>query len=359
MSKYYLGIMCGTSLDSIDISIVSCSASKFKVFGFKEYRLHDSYKQRINNLKQLNTNQELTKLNSDITNLVSNNIHDILKTYKLTTNDISAIGLSGITLNHRPDLKISTYLGNPKLLGSTVDIPVVADFRQTDIDAGGQGAPLTGYFHEYLTLLTGKSMIYINLGGFANISLNHKSELISYDSGPANYLIDLWCREKFDVEFDLDGQLASMGNINTDLLVKMLQEKYFKKKSPKSTGFELFNRDWIKSKLSEVGYVKEIDVLSTLTYLTVVSISNEINIYKKSLDKIFFYGGGSFNKLITNGILDLTNLKKISKLRFSINEKNLESTAFAWLAYMRVNKKMFAKSKITGAKKSRYLGNIY
>jgi anhydro-N-acetylmuramic acid kinase len=360
MSKYYLGVMCGTSLDSIDISIINAVGKKFKVFGFKEYQLSQKFKDEINSLKSSKPkNIEVNNFNIKITTLIISHIKNILKKYKLNKSDISAIGYAGITLDHRPDLKKSLYLGDPEILATLLSIPVISDFRQTDIDAGGQGAPLTGLFHKYLNTITNKNLIYLNLGGFANVSIPNKSKLISYDTGPANYLIDAWCREKFDIEFDLNGRLASMGEIDSEVLKLMLKDKYFIKKPPKSTGFELFNLSWIRKYLKKNSFYRDINILSTLTYLTVITVSNDINKYKDKPNSIFFYGGGAFNKLIVQGIIDLTKLKKVKSLRYGIDEKNLEATAFAWLASMRINGIKFPKSEITGSSKSYYLGNIY
>ena len=360
MSKYYLGIMCGTSLDSIDISIINAAGKKFKVFGFQEYQLSQKFKNKINGLKSSKpTTTAVNNFNAEITTLIIGQVKNILKKYRLDKSDISAIGYAGITLNHRPDLKKSLYLGNPKILSSMLSIPVISDFRQTDIDAGGQGAPLTGLFHKYLNRIMNKSLIYLNLGGFANVSIPNKAKLMSYDTGPANYLIDAWCREKFDIEFDLNGRLASMGEIDFEILKLMLKDKYFIKKPPKSTGFELFNMGWIMKHLKKTSFSSDINILATLTYLTVITVSNDINKYNNQPNSIFFYGGGAFNKLIVEGIIDLTKLKKVKSLRYGINEKNLEATAFAWLALMRINRVKFPKSEITGASKSYYLGNIY
>ena len=360
MSKYYLGVMCGTSLDSIDISIINAIGKKFKVFGFKEYPLNQKFKDKINSLKSSKpTTIEVNNFNTEITTLIISQVKNILKKYKLNRSDVSALGYAGITLDHRPDLKKSLYLGNPEMLSSMLSMPVISDFRQTDIDVGGQGAPLTGLFHKYLNIIMNKELIYLNLGGFANVSIPNKSKLTSYDTGPANYLIDAWCREKFDIEFDLNGRLASMGEIDSETLKSMLKDKYFIKKPPKSTGFELFNMRWIKKHLKKTSFLRDINILATLTYLTVITVSNDINKYKNKPDSIFFYGGGAFNKLIVQGIIDLTKLKKVKSLRYGINEKNLEATAFAWMASMRINGVKFPKSKITGASASYYLGNIY
>ena len=360
MSKYYIGIMCGTSLDSIDISIASITSKKIKVRYFDEYKLDDQLKFAINLLKTTKYSaSSLNKINLNITVLISKYIMDMLQKYKLNRKDIAAIGFPGITLNHRPDLKISTFVGDPNLLSQKLKITIISDFRQTDINAGGQGAPLAGLFHLYLNTLVKKDLAYLNLGGFANITIPHKNKMVSYDTGPANYLIDLWCNKNFDMEYDLDGRLASMGSINTDLLKLMLNEKYFNKKYPKSTGFELFNDVWIEKYLKKVKKISNIDVLSTLTYLTIITVSNELKKYKNIKTKLFIYGGGAFNKLLRSGIIDLSGIKTTDALKNIVNEKNLEATAFAWLAYTRVNGILVDNSGTTGTKKPYLLGNIY
>ena len=196
--------MCGTSLDSIDISIASITGKRILVKFFDEYKLDPALKDIINEIKtNSNSSNNLKKVNSSITFLIAKNVQQSISKYKLSYKDIHAVGFTGITLNHSPHLGKSTYLGDPKKLSSILSIPIIADFRQTDIDAGGQGAPLTGFFHKYLNDTMNSSITYINLGGFANISIPKNRSMISYDTGPANYLIDLWCREKFDIEYDL------------------------------------------------------------------------------------------------------------------------------------------------------------
>tara|TARA_B100001564_G_scaffold357818_1_gene374940 strand:+ start:556 stop:1638 length:1083 start_codon:yes stop_codon:yes gene_type:complete len=360
MSKYYIGIMCGTSLDSIDISIASITSRKIKIKGFSEYKLDHQFKDTINMIKTTSYSAKaLHKINLNITNLIYKYVKHSLDKYRLKPEDIIAIGFPGITLNHRPDLKMSTFIGDPKLLSQKLKMIIISDFRQTDIDAGGQGAPLAGLFHQYLNAIVKKDLTYLNLGGFANITVPYKNKIISYDTGPANYLIDLWCNKNFDMEYDLDGQLASIGNVNTDLLKIMLNEKYFNKKYPKSTGFELFNNTWIDKHLKKVKNLSNIDILSTLTYLTIITVSNELKKFKNLKTQLFIYGGGAYNKLLINGIIDLSGVKRTDALKNIVNEKNLEATAFAWLAYMREKEILIDSSSITGTKKPYLMGKIY
>ncbi len=360
MSKYYIGIMCGTSLDSVDVSIASITTSKIRVRSFNEYRLSNGLKEQINLAKKNNCSpKDLKKINLDVTALISKCVKQSLKKEKMTYKDVKALGFPGITLNHRPDLKKTTFIGDPELLSKKLKIKVIADFRQTDMDAGGQGAPLAGLFHNYLNNILNKKLTYLNLGGFANITVPLNTRIISYDTGPANYLMDLWCNKKFDMEYDLDGKLASLGNVNTNLLKSMLSEKYFKKEYPKSTGFELFNEDWLMKHLSKISKVGDVDVLATLTFLTIITVSNELKRFKNKTTDLFIYGGGAFNQLLIHGILDLSNSKRTDLLKNIVSEKNMESTAFAWLAYMRQKETLFNNASITGSKQPYLLGNIY
>jgi len=360
MSKYYLGIMCGTSLDSIDISIACCINTKIKAVGFKSYGLEDKLKKRINRQKTSKTSEKsLIELNYDISVKIASHIKNILKEFSIKKESVKGIGFPGITLNHRPDVGHSSYIGDPNIISSRTSIPVVADFRQTDIDAGGQGAPLTGLFHNYLNGCKKEFITFVNLGGFANITLKKGRKVIAYDTGPSNYLIDLWCREKFNRDFDLDGRLASMGDVDINLLKSLLKDKFFERPAPKSTGFEYFNHQWLKKHLSKLKKINKLNVLSTLTYFTAITVSNELNRYKTKGNLVYFSGGGAFNNILVKGILDLTVKKRLKSLGKGMNEKNLESMAFAWLASIRIANKKFAKSSITGAKKSYLLGVIY
>ena len=357
MSEYYLGIMCGTSLDSIDVSIVKMENSRLKVMGFEEYKINDNLKKKINKQKKLNKANK--KLDYEVSAIISSYIKKILKKYTIKLNQVMGIGFPGITLNHNPKNKTSTYIGAPKEISNLTSIPVVSDFRQTNIKAGGQGAPLTGFFHQYINKQSKKNTSFVNLGGFANITIKSMGKVFSYDTGPANYLIDSWCREKFNISYDKGGKLAQKGEIHLGFLKSMLQDKFFKKKPPKSTGFESFNYNWILKHLKKFNNIKKLDVLATLTYLTISTISCELNKDRGRSKMVYLYGGGAKNLTITDGIKSLTRHKQLKSLGYGITKKNFESVAFAWFTIQRINNKKFQKSKITGVIKSHYLGNIY
>ena len=360
MSKYYIGTMCGTSLDSFDISIASFTNNKTRVLGFKSFKLGSSLKKEIQKCKFVPKKYKAhTKANELLNKKVISSIKKTLSHYKIDKNDIAGIGFPGITLEHKPKNKKSTYLGDPSTIASKTSIAVIADFRQTDINAGGQGAPLSAFFHIFLNQNRKDFITFINLGGFANITLQCGKKILAFDTGVANYLIDLWCQKKFNKKYDFGGKLALKGSVHPKLLQKLLDDKYFETGPPKSTGFEYFNWEWLKKHLQKFKKINRFDVLSTLSYFTIITVINEINRYQPKSKHLYIGGGGANNKLLVQGILTLTGKTRYLNIGSKISEKNLESLAFAWLSMMRMESHKITNTSITGAKKSRLLGTIY
>ena len=360
MSKYYMGIMCGTSLDSIDISIASFVKNKVRVVGFKSFRVNSHLKKEIEKCKLGPTNSnKINKTNDLVSMKIISSIKNTLSYFKIKNTDIHCVGFPGITLEHRPGRKKSTYLGDPEKIAQKTSLVVISDFRQCDIDAGGQGAPLSAFFHQYLNKSKKDFITFINLGGFANVTLKSGKKIFGFDTGPANYLLDLWCRKKFNKNFDSNGRLASQGNINPKLLKNLLNHKYFKIDPPKSTGFETFNAKWLQSCLSKLKTINKIDVLSTLTYFTIITVANEVNRFNPKSEQIYFCGGGSHNQLLVRGILSLSNKLRYTNIHPGVDEKNIESLSFAWLSMVRIKSQKITNTTITGSKKARLLGTIY
>ena len=223
---------------------------------------------------------------------------------------------------------------------------------------GGQGAPLTPYFHYYISAYTKKFINFINLGGFANLTFMADNKLMAFDTGPANYLIDIVSKNYFDVDFDKNGRLAQRGKINNRALLSMLNDNYFHQKPPKSTGFEKFNGTWLDKFIKKYNLDKN-SLIATVTYLTSISVSDAINNNNLDSTYLFFSGGGSKNSVIKKDVLKRTGMSEIKKLPWGLDYKNLESSAFAWLAMQRNKRRLISKGYLTGSRKSRRLGTIY
>ena len=357
MPDYYIGIMCGTSLDSLDFAL--CRFDKVnQIKLFKEYKINSTLKEQINICKNKPDNEMLfRKIDEDITNFIIKSITKFIASSNLR--NIKAIGFPGITIKHDPKHKVSKVLGNPKIIAKRTKIKVIGNFRLTDMKMGGEGAPLTPYFHDYISAFHKSFINIINLGGFANLTYTSQNKLYAFDTGPANYLIDLVCNKYFKIPFDKNGMIAKKYKANQEALLAMLSDEYFNSPIPKSTGFETFNLIWINKFIKKFNIKNKNTLLATITQLTIISISDAINSSELDSSDIFFSGGGSKNTYIKNCILKRTGLNEIKKLPFSINYKNLESASFAWLAMKRDKGEFIKNSYITGAARSRKLGIIY
>ena len=357
MPEYYIGIMCGTSLDSLDFSLC-CFEKVKKIKTFKSYRINSKLKDKINLCKTKPNNYSLfCSTDKEVTNFIMDCLAKFIIFSKIKK--IKAIGYPGITLVHKPNKCLSKTLGNPKVIAKEFGIKVIGDFRLSDMKAGGQGAPLAPYFHEYISI-KGKPFVNIlNLGGFANWTFKSDNKLIAYDTGPANYLIDLISNKYFKMPYDKNGQFARKGKVNNDALLAMLSDKYFDQEIPKSTGFEKFNLKWFKKFQDKFKLTNKNTMISTVTQLTIISISDAINSSHLDSPYIYFAGGGSKNTYIKKEILKRTGLIEKKSIPGSFDYKNLESSAFAWLAMIRNQGRLISKGYLTGANFSRKLGIIY
>ena len=357
MPEYYIGIMCGTSLDSLDLSL--CRFGKVnQIKIFKEYKIKSTLKDQINVCKSKPNNQSLfNKVNKDVTDFIVTSLNKFISSSNIK--DIKAIGFPGITIKHDPKKMVSKVLGDPQIIASEIKIRVIGNFRLTDMKVGGEGAPLAPYFHDYISTFHKSFINIINLGGFANLTYKSDNRINAFDTGPANYLIDLVSNKYFGIPFDKNGKLSKKNKANEKALLAMLSEKYFSLPAPKSTGFETFNLKWINKYKKKFNIRNKNTLIATITELSIISISDAINSNNLDSPDIFFSGGGSRNTFVKNSILKRTGSNEVKSLPFNINYKNLESASFAWLAMKRVNGEYIKKGYITGASRSRKLGIIY
>ncbi len=353
LKNLYIGVMSGTSMDSVDVAICEIYETGIKLISVYEESFGLELKNEILDIiDNVATLSKLGHLDVKLAKLFAKSINNTLDKSSIKSKDIKAIGLHGQTVWHEPANGFSTQLGCASTVATLTDIDVVADFRRKDIANGGQGAPFAPVFHKFL--FDQKRACVLNLGGMANISI--LDENIGYDTGCANVLIDLWCSQNFNKAFDEDGKIAKSGTLNKQLLESMLKDPYFLKEYPKSTGRELFNKQWLDK--FNLEYYKKEDVLRTLTQLSATSISNEIK--KFDIKELIVCGGGVKNSFLIELISQtLANVTVLSSDKIGYDSQNLEAMLFAWLAYKRVNLQKVELSLVTGSKKNSILGGLY
>jgi anhydro-N-acetylmuramic acid kinase len=256
-------------------------------------------------------------------------------------------------------MNYSIQLGNASLLAELTGITVVADFRNRDIAAGGQGAPLVPAFHQLLFQDPEINRAIVNIGGISNItSLASNTKIIGFDCGPGNILMDSWCQRHLGAIYDKNGTWAKSGKTIQTLLEELISLKFFSDSPPKSTGREVFNLTWLEKYLS--GNERPEDVQATLLQLTSKAISDAILLWCPDATEIYLCGGGARNiELISKIRISLHDKKVAPTDALGINAEWLEAFAFAWLAKQTIQGIPSSIPSVTNAKGERILGAIY
>ena len=343
-----LGLMSGTSMDGVDASIIqSDGINEFELISNEYYEFDQDLYQILTALRdKLFTSKDLAKnLNHIIeieryfTLFISKLVNSLVEKNSLT---LDLIGFHGQTILHLPKEKISKQLGDGNLLSQLTKTKVVYQFRQNDLDHGGQGAPLTPIFHFLISGILKKKfnldfpMSIINIGGITNvsqikISRYENKNLFAYDIAPGNCLIDEWVRKNSNKKFDLNGDIASSGKVNS-LLLNQIIDNFNIKDLNNSLDIKNFDISFVRGLCLEDG-------CATITKYTAYLISeglkkiDEIN----KLNTLNFYlcGGGRKNKTLIKNINEYLGNQRITLKNIDDYEFDgdfIESQAFAYLA---------------------------
>jgi len=362
MSELYIGLMSGTSVDAIDAVLMDFEQSNTHIITSHSQAISNSLRDDINTLiatQELPNNTE----NIDIPFAMASceAVNQLLKQSAITSDQITAIGSHGQTVFHDPNgsSPVSVQIGNPQVIADTTKIPTIGNLRQADIEANGQGAPLACAYHAEVLQNSEEERVILNLGGIANITKLPKDKdqaIIGFDTGPANTLMDSWTQQHLHQPFDGNGTWAQTGKVDQTLLENMLKDNYFSAPPPKSTGRELFNREWLRHHLESFDNLAIEDVQATLLALTTRTIAESVNTWCPESKTVLTCGGGSENKQL-NIELKGKSLKKTDD--YGIPSNWMEAMAFAWLAKQHIDNKPGNIPSVTGAKQAVKLGELH
>ena len=232
-----------------------------------------------------------------------------------------------------------------------------------DMAFGGQGAPLASAFHEYQFKNDDKSIVILNIGGFANLTLlpSNKNEIIGFDTGPGNTMLDAWIKKNKNYEYDKDGLWAASGKTNSELLKQLLTDSYFSSKIPKSTGREYFNLSWLDANLKKLNKkISNEDIQATLMELSATTIADAVMKYASKFSEVIICGGGVKNASLIKTIEKLLKDFKITTTSdYGLSPDCIEAVTFAWLAKTRMENQPSNIPTVTGATQKAILGGIY
>ncbi len=366
--QLFIGVMSGTSLDGIDVALCDLQDEKCQVISTHFLPYPQTLKTQLLQLHTPSHHElELSHLTANqLAILYADAVNALLLKQNLSANDVIAIGCHGQTIRHRPELGFTLQIGNAALLAELTNITVVSDFRNRDIAAGGQGAPLVPAFHQALFASKNANRALINIGGIANITFLaknagdfNKAKVLGFDSGPGNMLLDAWTKTHLGKDYDANGAWAATGELIEPLFAEMLSEPFFALAPPKSTGRDLFNDAWLNQFLEAKNYRAQ-DVAHTLVALTARTIHDALAQHCGELDAAYLCGGGAHNALLVQhltALLGNTPLSTTAELGVDVDW--VEAAAFAWLAKQTMHHLPSNLPAVTGAKGLRILGAIY
>ena len=361
----YLGLISGTSADSIDAVLVDFIRGTPQVQATHTHPWPSMLRDQMLALAQGEAAVELDavgRLDVAIGHCFADAALHLLEQSGTSAHTVRAIGSHGQTLRHRPsgEHPFTLQLGDPTVIAERCGIDVVADFRRADVAAGGQGAPLLPALHAMLLAQPGHTRVVLNLGGIANITvLDANGDVRGFDTGPANGLLDAWCMRHRGEPFDRDGVFAASGKVDLSLLDALLADRYFALAPPKSTGREYFHLVWLTTH-PQLAAAHPADVQATLLELTARSVAAAIIQHAPSAEEVLACGGGTHNSALMRRLGELLTPRALcSTAQYGINPDFLEATAFAWLARQRLLGLPGNLPAVTGARGPRVLGAIY
>jgi len=360
----YLGLMSGTSMDAIDASLVDFDVKPLRVVASSATRFDPQLKTRIAALLESPDRvalDELGQVDVALAQAFAGAANRLLETAGISPSAVTGIGSHGQTLRHRPDLPLpfTWQIGDPNTLVEMTGITVVGDFRRRDVAAGGQGAPLLPVFHDHVFRSDEEDRVIVNVGGIANVTiLSRDTTVTGFDTGPGNRLLDAWISQHQGLEYDEDGRWASTGSCDATLLQQLLDEPYLGLRPPKSTGRELFNLPWLRTKLGLFARRPE-DVQATLLELTAVTIAAAVRQYAPGA-ALYVCGGGARNQRLLNAIgARVAPSPVASTAVLGLDPDYVEAVAFAWFAERTLAGLTSSAGSVTGAHGARILGGVY
>lgn len=352
-----IGLMSGTSLDGVDAALLETDGDDVAVPGPALMAPYDSdtramLRAALEEAKSVAAGAPIPFAIRDaeqrVTEAHAEAVKALLKKAGLSARDVALIGFHGQTILHRPEQRWTWQIGDGALLAKLTGIDVVNDFRSADVKAGGQGAPLVPLYHAVLARNAKKiklvpPLVFVNIGGVANVTYVNGSEILAFDTGPGNAPIDDWAMQHTKKPVDADGALARDGRVNDEALAEMLDNSWFDKKPPKSLDRLDFGVDVVKGLSPEDG-------AATLTAFTAASLARSREHFPDLPTTWIVCGGGRHNPVLMADLRARVNAPVISAEDAGWQGDFIEAEAFAYLAVRSVKGLSLSLPTTTGVR---------
>ncbi len=354
-----IGLMSGTSLDGVDAALIETDGRGMtRSLGFVTVAYPAHFRDRIRAVFGATDDPagDIARLAHDLTDHHLAAILALLTQTGLQADEVDLIGFHGQTITHLPEQKFTWQIGDPEHLARTLGVRVVFDFRTADVAAGGQGAPLLPIYHRALVERAGfdRPVALLNLGGVGNITWLGPAEddLVAFDTGPGNALIDDLMVRHTGQGMDIGGALALTGQVDRAALSKLMEHPYFAARPPKSLDRNAF-RD------VNLDHLSLNDALATLAAFTAESVARAIDHVPSRPHQVLVTGGGRHNAAIMQELRARLALPVESVDRHALNGDALEAEGFAYMAVRSILELPISFPGTTGAPRAMCGGVVY
>lgn len=322
-----LGLMSGTSADGVDAALLEVDSSgaglpRAHLIAYRESPLPRTARERILSATSGGARtREIALLRRDLGEWFGLAARELVAAAGAEARDVAAAGCHGQTIWHEPPgpdspgSGTSLQLVDAAVVAREAGVPVVSDFRSADMAAGGQGAPLVPWPDRVLFSREDRRLALQNLGGMGNVTWlparDSDEHPVAFDTGPGNALLDVAAERATGGRLVMDrgGALARAGQVDSELLGRLLRDPFFRSPPPRSTGRERFGAalvdDLARERGLEPGRAEGWpDLLATLAALTVESVAQALDqwVLPRGVDQVILTGGGARNPILTRGI---------------------------------------------------------
>ncbi len=371
------GVMSGTSADGINVALVRVTGrglrTRFQLLAHREFPYPRAIRNAI--LAMMNARAarvgDLASLNFLLGELYAEAITQTARRARLR---VELVGCHGQTLYHRGErepflgrkLAVTWQTGEGAIVAARTGAPAVTDFRPADMAAGGKGAPLVPFL-DYLVYRHSRiGRIVLNIGGIANLSAipagASPDQVVAFDTGPGNMVIDAVTERLFGRRYDSDGTIAASGKVLEGVLAHMMRLRFFRRPPPKTAGREEFGREFVSEFLRRCKGARKQDVVATATALTARSIAQAIQdhvLVRGKFRELIASGGGTKNPALMRMLANqLPQLRLRRTDDFGLPAEAKEAVAFALMAYQTWQRLPSSVPAATGAERAAVLGKV-
>lgn len=353
-----LGLMSGTSLDGVDAAIIRTDGEAITEMGPSltipyESELRERIRGVLGAEKLAGASAGVARA---VTRAHAEAVQALFAQSKFPQQELKVIGFHGHTILHRPDAGITRQIGDGGLLAKLTGVPVVNDFRTADVAAGGQGAPLVPLFHRALARDLALPVAVLNLGGVGNVTWigqgGGDDQILAFDTGPGNALIDDWVRRHTGRAFDENGAIAAAGTVNQEALNALLTNPFFAKRPPKSLDRNHFN-------ITVMAGLPVNDGAATLAAFTATAVARAEDHLPAPPKQWLVTGGGRHNAALMTALCQVLAAPVAAVETVGWDGDALEAQAFAFLAVRSLRNMPLSLPRTTGVSRPTAGGKLH